>query len=753
MKISRVIRVVIVIFATLAVSISAQAKAVIPNRNVIVYMSRYSTVKGSSNKVPVSAMRAMDQVSDWNEPGTYVKFTTPTSAYSGYHRFFLPKTILPKNVKALNLAVNYRTPAMAKQVWNWSAYDWTLKRWVVIGKNSAAQNNWTWNYVKFKFPGTLPRFIHPISREVRIRLTSSNANGDASIDVEDLIVTIAGSLPEALPASGGVSPFTRVNEMRRGMNLGDALEAPNEGEWGVTLQESYFQAIKDAGFDFVRIPVKWSGHSATVSPYTIDPVFLARVDWAVDTALSKGLMVVLDMHHYDELAISPWTQRPRLLGIWKQLAAHYQNYPDTLMFEPVSEPNGMFDVVSWNAMLPEIIRTIRQTNSTRIIVVGSAYWNNPEWLKTLELPKDTYLLPTAHYYNPFEFTHQGAGWVGGSDAWLGTQWDGTTENKKSVMNDLDKIAAWGAMHNLPILIGEFGAYEKADYDDRVRWTDFVARQAEARGMAWSYWEFAEGFGAYDPLTDTWRPELRDALIPPAPPAASYTFPAQVSSWQIQYSGAINTSANYDVYNLDLFDTPAATIADLHSRNIFAMCYFSAGSYENWRSDQSQFPTIVRGANLDGWPGEKWLDIRRVDLLAPIMTARLDLAVEKGCDGVDPDNVDGYANSSGFALTAQNQINYNHFLAHAAHARGLSIGLKNDLNQISRLVGDFDWALNEQCFYYNECNLLQPFIDAGKPVFNIEYELRTSSFCARANALNFNSLRKDMDLTAFREPCR
>ncbi len=248
---------------------------------------------------------------------------------------------------------------------------------------------------------------------------------------------------------------------------------------------------------------------------------------------------------------------------------------------------------------------------------------------------------------------------------------------------------------------------------------------------------------------TSTPEPENSTVqqktPPLPPLNA--------SWQIQYTGEMDYSLDVDVYNLDLFDTNADIIAQLHERGIFVMCYFSAGSFEDWRSDATQFPREVLGKDMEGWEGEKWLDIRQIDALRPVMTARLDLAAQKGCDGVDPDNVNGYANDSGFPLTPDDQIAYNIFLSTQAHARGLSIGLKNDLEQIPQLLPFFDWALNEECFSYEECHLLQPFIESGKPVFVIEYTLTPEEFCIQANQLNFNALQKKLELDAFRFSCR
>lgn len=208
-----------------------------------------------------------------------------------------------------------------------------------------------------------------------------------------------------------------------------------------------------------------------------------------------------------------------------------------------------------------------------------------------------------------------------------------------------------------------------------------------------------------------------------------------------------------MYDIDLFDVPAETINSLHADGRIVICYFSAGSYEEWRPDAGDFPADVLGGNLAGWAGERWLDIRRIDLLAPIMQARMELAVSKDCDGVEPDNIDGYSNNTGLDLTPDDQLAYNRWLAEQAHLRGLSIGLKNDLEQVNQLVDDFDWALNEQCFQYNECELLIPFVEAGKAEFGVEYKGKPSSFCPIANSMQFSWLKKRQDLGAWRIDCR
>lgn len=229
-------------------------------------------------------------------------------------------------------------------------------------------------------------------------------------------------------------------------------------------------------------------------------------------------------------------------------------------------------------------------------------------------------------------------------------------------------------------------------------------------------------------------------------------PVPGTTWQWQLSGRIVTSIDVAMYDVDLFDAPTAVIERLHQAGRVVVCYFSAGSWEDWRPDQGAFPESVKGEALAGWPGERWLDVRRLDLLAPIMEGRLDLAVARGCDGVEPDNVDGYANDTGFPLAAADQIRYNTWLAERAHERGLSVGLKNDLGQVRPLEPLFDWALNEQCFEYDECPALFPFVSAGKAVFGVEYRGEPDSFCPQAVEWGFSWLRKRPGLGPWAIPC-
>jgi Glycoside-hydrolase family GH114 len=232
-------------------------------------------------------------------------------------------------------------------------------------------------------------------------------------------------------------------------------------------------------------------------------------------------------------------------------------------------------------------------------------------------------------------------------------------------------------------------------------------------------------------------------------------PSVGDTLQIQYSGTLDRTKNVDIYNLDMFDTTTAQVALLHAQGRKVMCYINAGAWEDWRPDASKYPSIVLGNDYTGWPGERWLDIRRIDLLAPILRARLNLCRSKGFDGVDPDNINGYLNPTGFPLTAQDQLNFNIWLASEAHARGLSIGLKNDSEQLSSLLSYFDWGLTEDCYYQGGCADLSPFITASKPVFAVEYTdtgIDFNLFCQQASSLGLTGILKNRELDAYIRIC-
>ena len=271
------------------------------------------------------------------------------------------------------------------------------------------------------------------------------------------------------------------------------------------------------------------------------------------------------------------------------------------------------------------------------------------------------------------------------------------------------------------------------------------------GLAWALLALALLMGGCTPGSP---PAANTAAITTHPvPAAAPTRWAPVPgvTWQWQLTTPVDTGVTAQVFDIDGVENDATVVAALHAAGHRVICYVNAGAAENFRPDYQSFPSTLLGKS-NGFPGERWLDIRQLDVLRPIMILRFDLCRSKGFDAIEADEVEGYADDTGFPLTAADQLAYNRMLAALAHERGLSIGLKNDLDQIPTLVTEFDFAINEQCAEYDECDALIPFIRAGKAVLHVEYHLDTTQFCAKTTGLNFSSMRKNIVLDAARWPC-
>ena len=245
------------------------------------------------------------------------------------------------------------------------------------------------------------------------------------------------------------------------------------------------------------------------------------------------------------------------------------------------------------------------------------------------------------------------------------------------------------------------------------------------------------------------------MTTPVFPFKDWWRPTVGLTWQWQIDNPdIDTSVDADVYDIDLY-VDQAIIDELHAKGRKIICYISVGSWENWRPDKDQFPPEVLGKDYDGWPGERWLDIRQIDKLAPIMLARLDLCKAKGFDAIEPDNMEIYTNKTGFPLTYEDQLRYALWLADEAHKRGLAIGVKNAPDQVKDLLPTFDFAVTEDAFYYDWAKDMKPFIDAGKPVFAAEYTDLPgdfAAFCEQSKILNFSTILKHRGLDSWVKYC-
>lgn len=308
--------------------------------------------------------------------------------------------------------------------------------------------------------------------------------------------------------------FEKSAWLGRGINLGNALEAPAEGQWGVVLEEEYFKIIKEAGFDSIRIPIKFSAHALKEEPYTIDKEFFERVDWAVKNALFRDFTVIVDLHHYDEIYEDPAAHKARFVALWGQIAEHYKDCPEKVFFELLNEPCRNLSDDIWNDLIAEALKVVRKTNPERAVIVGPTHWNNIRKLEKLKVPAgDQNIIVTYHYYEPMELTHQGASWVGESaESWLGTKWVGSKSEKAEIEKMFDIVEQWSKKNSRPMFMGEFGTYNKAEMASRIRWTSFVADAARKRKFTMAYWEFCAGFGAYDKENKQWREGLKNALL-------------------------------------------------------------------------------------------------------------------------------------------------------------------------------------------------------------------------------------------------
>jgi len=318
------------------------------------------------------------------------------------------------------------------------------------------------------------------------------------------------------------SIFDLNRDLGKGINMGNMFEAPTETAWGNPFQEDYFSRIAALGFDHVRIPIRWDTPSRTMqtSPFIIDPTFLERIQSVVDNALSNDLHVIINMHHHEEIFMQPDEVKPRFLSQWMQIAELFENYDDRLLFEVLNEPNTNLTPDKWNLFFAEALTTIRMSNPTRAVLMGVANWGGLGSISDLIIPDDGNIILSIHYYEPFQFTHQGAEWVeANSQEWLGTKWENTSLEREEIEMQFQFAKAFATEQNIPIHIGEFGAYSRADLDSRVKWTNFLARWFEEQGFSWAYWEFSAGFGIFDPSTGQYLQPLADALLtnPMSPP--------------------------------------------------------------------------------------------------------------------------------------------------------------------------------------------------------------------------------------------
>lgn len=333
----------------------------------------------------------------------------------------------------------------------------------------------------------------------------------------------------------------------KGINLGNGFDAPSEGEWGTTLSDKHFQMAKAAGMDHVRLPVRFStaARSEAAPPYAIKEEFFKRVDWAIDQALANKLSIIVDVHHFEEMAKDPNANKARLYAFWEQIGKRYAKRPPEVAFEILNEPNGALEPKLLNEITKEALKIIRKTNPTRIVFADPYFWASAERLAELELPTgDKNVVATFHVYEPHLFTHQGASWMPpewgtrglifpgppptpitpvpatAKEKWVVDFFEGYNKlpmmenpgGPKRVFDLFDHAARYVKKTGLRVYMGEFGANEIADAQSRENYLWLVRTEAERRGVGWAYWDDGGSFKIMNVANGTWNESLRKALF-------------------------------------------------------------------------------------------------------------------------------------------------------------------------------------------------------------------------------------------------
>ncbi|MDI9401533.1 MAG: glycoside hydrolase family 5 protein [Limisphaerales bacterium] len=306
-------------------------------------------------------------------------------------------------------------------------------------------------------------------------------------------------------------------ELGRGVNVLGYDPIWNEFERR-RFQENFFPMIRAAGFDHVRLNLHPFRHmTETEDGIQLKESWYTTLDWIVNNALRNDLKIILDLHEFQILSKNPEENKTKFLAFWEAMSDKFSGYSNQVVFEILNEPNGELDATLWEVYYKEALAIIRKYNPERPVIIGPTHWNNIEKLDTLNLPEeDRNLIATVHYYLPMRFTHQGATWVGQElRETSGVTW-GSEAEQATLLSHFQKVQDWSQKHERPIYLGEFGAYDKAPMESRIRYTDSVCRTAEKMGWSWGYWQFDSDFIAFDVKSGQWVEPILKALIPNSP---------------------------------------------------------------------------------------------------------------------------------------------------------------------------------------------------------------------------------------------
>lgn len=326
---------------------------------------------------------------------------------------------------------------------------------------------------------------------------------------------IAQTPPAPQPVSRTKTQTETPFNVKRCLNLANSLESPIEGEWGLIIKQSDIQTIKNAGFDTVRLPVRWDTHMSRSAPYAVKPAYMARVAQVVRQAQDAGLGVVLDVHHYEDLVANPRRNARKFYALWEQIATYFADAPDTVYFELFNEPTNVTPMDDVNTLYNEAVKIIRKSNPKRIIIMGGNSWNSIDTIGQVDWtamgwPNDPNIVATYHDYGPHEFTHQGATWTQPVMP-LGRKWGGRADEAE-FKDTFEQARAFKAQTGLRVFVGEFGVINKVPLSERNAWMKARRKAMEASGITWCAWDYSASFNIYDVDSQTWLPGSLDALM-------------------------------------------------------------------------------------------------------------------------------------------------------------------------------------------------------------------------------------------------
>ncbi len=587
----------------------------------------------------------------------------------------------------------------------------------------------------------------------------------------------------------------RVNRLQKGIDISLWFRFPldeTDDYYNNYITDDDLNLIQQSGFTHVRLSIAPKYILDASSPTKINAHILPFVDKAISKMLQHHLAVVVDIHD-EQKTFENSASADTFIAFWPNFAKHLTQFDKSnVYFELLNEPifDGKED--TWLQLQEKLITKIREQAPDNTIIATGANWGGIEGLQNIKPSEDRNIIYSFHYYEPSAFTHQGADWAGNDypsianlaypytvnnckDVLSNVKTDGARDvvqeycdkkwNKESITHFIQQAVDWSKSNNVPVWVGEFGVYcKQTPRQSKLQWIKDVKDIFQQNHIGWTLWAYDDCFGLGAKKTNgkiIYDKEVLESLgiqsetnVTDTPGDASWK--ALIgATWQWQLSEPIDQSINAAIYDIDYEKNDARVVNSLHTKSRKVICYVSLGSWENWRGDASQFPLTVIGKDYTNWPGEKWLDIRQINVIGPILGKRLDTCKQKGFDGVEPDNIHGYQEDTGFPLTYNDQIVFNTWIAQEAHKRGLLVGLKNDNEQVKDLLPFFDFAITEDCFHQGWCKDMLPFIVSGKPVFAAEYTdtgMTTDKFCLEAKQMKFNAILKNRGLDSSIKSC-